>query len=50
MPEVFKLVFVRLQKDKTIKFIKSFLVFLALFIGKHSPDVVIAQIDTVQKE
>jgi len=48
MKTIFTLVFTRLQKDKTLKFIKSFLVFLALFIGKHGANLVLELIDQVQ--
>ena len=50
MPQIFTLVFTRLQKDKTLKFIKSFLVFLSLFVGKHGAAFVITQVDAVQKD
>ena len=50
MPQVFTLIFTRLSKDKTLKFIKSFLVWLSLFIGKHNATLVVTQVDTVQKD
>jgi len=50
MPLIFTLIFTRLSKDKTLKFVKSFLVFLSIFIGKHGPNLVLQFIDTVQKD
>jgi len=47
---VFTLIFTRLSRDKTLKFMKSFLVFLAMFIGIHGPMAVLEQIDQVQKD
>jgi exportin-2 (importin alpha re-exporter) len=44
---IFTLIFMRLQKEKTLKFVRSFLVFLSIFIAKHGPDFVIQQIDSV---
>jgi len=50
IPQVFHLIFTRLQKDKTPKFIKSFLVFLAVFINRHGAPEVFQQIEAVQKD
>jgi exportin-2 (importin alpha re-exporter) len=38
----------RLQQSRTHKFVRSFLVFLALFIIKHGPPATMASIDKVQ--
>jgi exportin-2 (importin alpha re-exporter) len=45
---IFTLIFTRLQKCKSLKFIRSFLVFLSLFIAKHGANVVLDQIDAIQ--
>jgi len=50
MQQVLNLIFHRLEKDKSIKFIKSLLVFLSLFTGKHGATSVLQQIDSLQKE
>lgn len=48
LPVILTLIFSRIQREKTLKLIKSFLVFMSLFIGKHGPNFVIEQIDLVQ--
>lgn len=49
MKTVFTLIFTRLNSNKkNIKLLRSFLVFLCLYIGKRGPSVVISQIDTIQ--
>jgi exportin-2 (importin alpha re-exporter) len=50
LPSIFSQIFERLgnEKTKTLKYVKSFLVFLSLFIGKHGPSAVISRVDTIQ--
>lgn len=48
LTEIFREIFSRMSTDKTLKYVKSFLVFLSLFLGKHSPSSVIKCIDTLQ--
>jgi len=49
MKTVFTLIFSRLSRDKNNqKFLKSFIVFLSLFVGKFGPAPLIAHIDAVQ--
>ncbi|KAL6077585.1 Exportin-2 [Balamuthia mandrillaris] len=50
LPTIFQLVFSRLMSCKTMKFIRSFLVFLCLFIGKHGASFVVQQIDSVDAQ
>jgi exportin-2 (importin alpha re-exporter) len=45
---IFTLIFTRLTHNKTIKFIKSLLIFLSLFVAKHGPSIVIKKIDALQ--
>jgi len=45
---IFQLVFARIQSSKTLKIIRSFIVFLAFFIGKHGASTVLQAIDNVQ--
>lgn len=49
MKAILTIIFTRLQKDKTLKFIKSFIVFIALFIGKHGAVFVMNQVDSIQE-
>eukprot|EP00026_Physarum_polycephalum_P001434 Phypoly_transcript_01435.p1 GENE.Phypoly_transcript_01435~~Phypoly_transcript_01435.p1 ORF type:complete len:984 (+),score=185.73 Phypoly_transcript_01435:58-3009(+) len=50
LPAIFQEIFGRLgnEKTKTLKYVKSFLVFLSLFIGKHGPTAVISRVDAIQ--
>jgi len=48
MKQVFFLLFQRLQTSKTMKYVKGFLVFVNLFAGKISPDVLQKMIDAIQ--
>jgi exportin-2 (importin alpha re-exporter) len=50
LPQIFQEIFGRLgqEKTKTLKYVKSFLVFLSLFIGKHGPTAVISRVDAIQ--
>jgi exportin-2 (importin alpha re-exporter) len=48
--KIFVLIFTRLTEKKTFKFIKSFLVFLSLFIGKHGPAYVEGTINKIQPQ
>lgn len=50
LANLFTLIFTRLQNCKTMKFIRSFLVFLALFIGRHGASPVVHQIDSIQQQ
>eukprot|EP01125_Pyxidicula_operculata_P020129 TRINITY_DN7376_c0_g1_i1.p1 TRINITY_DN7376_c0_g1~~TRINITY_DN7376_c0_g1_i1.p1 ORF type:complete len:982 (+),score=267.58 TRINITY_DN7376_c0_g1_i1:342-2948(+) len=50
MSEIFKLVFLRLQGSKTNQLIRSFIVFLSNFIRRHGPQLVIEQVNSVQKD
>lgn len=45
---IFQLIFSRLKFHKSPKLVKSFLIFLALFFGKHDPSEVARQIDAVE--
>jgi exportin-2 (importin alpha re-exporter) len=45
---IFQLVFARIQSSKTLKIMRSFIVFLAFFIGKHGASTVLQAIDNVQ--
>lgn len=48
MKEVFVICFQRLSKHKTAKFVRHFLVFLCIYIGKQGPSTVIQLIDSLQ--
>jgi len=48
LPEIFKLIFARLTERKTTKYVKSLLVFLSMFIGKHDPTLIVTTIDGLQ--
>lgn len=48
LPDIFKEIFTRMSADKTLKYVKSFLVFLCLFVAKHGPSNVIGRIDSLQ--
>lgn len=48
LPTVLTLLFSRLQASRTQKFVRCFVVFLALFIVKHTPATVSAVMDRVQ--
>lgn len=47
---IFSIIFMRLQSCKTMKFIRSFLVFLCLFIGRHGANPVVEVIDSLQSK
>jgi len=47
---ILTLVFSRLQSSKTLKLIRSFIVFLAFFISKHNATAVLQAIDSVQPQ
>jgi len=49
VPDIFKILFTRLNTGKTFKFIKSFLVFLSIFIVKYSASYVFKIINDIQK-
>ncbi|CAD7697690.1 unnamed protein product [Ostreobium quekettii] len=46
---IWTMLFSRLMKSKTTKYVKSFLVFMALFICKHGPVKVMETIENVQQ-
>eukprot|EP01087_Luapelamoeba_hula_P019082 TRINITY_DN6277_c0_g1_i1.p1 TRINITY_DN6277_c0_g1~~TRINITY_DN6277_c0_g1_i1.p1 ORF type:complete len:1049 (+),score=219.24 TRINITY_DN6277_c0_g1_i1:42-3149(+) len=48
LSNIFTLIFSRLQVCKTMKFIRSFIVFLCLFISKHGATVVVQLVDSIQ--
>lgn len=50
LPQILTLVFTRLSNPrmKTDKFVRSFLLFLCLFIGKHGADEVVAKVSALQ--
>jgi exportin-2 (importin alpha re-exporter) len=48
VPNIFTLIFARIQSSKTTKIMRSFIVFLAFFIGKHGASTVLQAIDAVQ--
>mmetsp|Transcript_33790 Transcript_33790/g.100617 ORF Transcript_33790/g.100617 Transcript_33790/m.100617 type:complete len:935 (-) Transcript_33790:308-3112(-) len=48
LPTVFQLLFERLQKSRTQKFVRGLLMFLAYFIVKQGPQLVSASMDKVQ--
>eukprot|EP01103_Thecamoeba_quadrilineata_P005406 TRINITY_DN15208_c0_g1_i1.p1 TRINITY_DN15208_c0_g1~~TRINITY_DN15208_c0_g1_i1.p1 ORF type:complete len:985 (+),score=144.61 TRINITY_DN15208_c0_g1_i1:290-2956(+) len=45
---IFSLIFGRLTSGKTLKFIRSFLIFFCLFIGKHGAPLVYNKIQSIQ--
>jgi len=50
LPTIFRLIFQRLQGTKTGQLVKSFIIFLSIFIGKHGVDFVINQVNAVQPD
>jgi exportin-2 (importin alpha re-exporter) len=48
LSQLFSIIFARLTAAKTAKFVKSFVIFLALLLGKHEADAVVAKIDALQ--
>jgi exportin-2 (importin alpha re-exporter) len=48
MPQIFKLIFTRLQNSKTEQLVKSFILFLSNFIGACGVPFVLEQINTIQ--
>lgn len=48
LPNIFTEIFSRFSQNKTLKYTKSFIVFLSLFVGKHGPSAVISRIDAIQ--
>src|SRR5262245_21547449 len=50
LPTIFRLIFQRIQGSKTGQLVKSFIVFLSVFMGKQGPDYVISHIDSVQQK
>eukprot|EP00020_Sapocribrum_chincoteaguense_P002626 CAMPEP_0170746360 /NCGR_PEP_ID=MMETSP0437-20130122/8767_1 /TAXON_ID=0 /ORGANISM="Sexangularia sp." /LENGTH=974 /DNA_ID=CAMNT_0011085105 /DNA_START=96 /DNA_END=3020 /DNA_ORIENTATION=- len=48
LTQLFSLIFARLTAAKTAKFVKSFVIFLALLLGKHEADTVVQKIDSMQ--
>ncbi|GAB4819020.1 hypothetical protein N2152v2_006066 [Parachlorella kessleri] len=48
LPQIWGLLFQRLQSSRTTKYVRSFLLFVALFTVKHGPAVVGESIDAVQ--
>jgi len=48
--QLIQLLFQRLQSSKTTKFVKGFIVFISLFSGKRSAEIIQKTIDTVQPQ
>lgn len=48
MPQIWQLLFSRLQSSRTTKYVRCFLLFVALFTVKHGGAAVSGSIDTVQ--
>eukprot|EP01111_Echinosteliopsis_oligospora_P015011 TRINITY_DN5802_c0_g1_i1.p1 TRINITY_DN5802_c0_g1~~TRINITY_DN5802_c0_g1_i1.p1 ORF type:complete len:996 (-),score=247.01 TRINITY_DN5802_c0_g1_i1:79-3003(-) len=48
LPKIFTEIFGRLTRNKTVKYVKAFLVFSSLFISKYGPTAVITPVDTLQ--
>eukprot|EP01126_Amoeba_proteus_P015706 TRINITY_DN1709_c0_g2_i7.p1 TRINITY_DN1709_c0_g2~~TRINITY_DN1709_c0_g2_i7.p1 ORF type:complete len:860 (-),score=137.23 TRINITY_DN1709_c0_g2_i7:303-2882(-) len=46
--EIFKIIFTRVQNSKTVQLVKSFILFLSSFIGKHGPTYVATSINKLQ--
>ncbi|KAL7121590.1 hypothetical protein ACP275_02G191000 [Erythranthe tilingii] len=42
--------FKRLQSNRTVKFIKSLVIFMSLFLAKHGPQNLVASVNTVQPD
>ena len=49
VPTIWKLLFLRLTKSQTGKFLRIFTIFVSLFCACHSPDFVISSIDEIQE-
>lgn len=50
IPQILRLIFMRLQGSKTMQLMKSFCIFLAYFTGRHSATVTIQAVNSVQPE
>jgi exportin-2 (importin alpha re-exporter) len=51
IPQILAIIFTRMQNQRmrTEKFVRSFLCFMSLFIGKHGTDVVASNVEQVQQ-
>ena len=50
LPTIWNLLFLRLTKSKTGKFLRVFTIFISLFFAMHTPDNIIQSIDSVTSE
>uniref|UniRef100_A0A6B2KX00 Importin N-terminal domain-containing protein n=1 Tax=Arcella intermedia TaxID=1963864 RepID=A0A6B2KX00_9EUKA len=48
LPEIFKIIFMRIQSKKTTQVVKGFIVFLSTFISKHDAKLVLDGMSTLQ--
>lgn len=48
LTEVFKIVFTRIQNSKTVQLVKSFVIFLCTFAGKHGIVYVVDSMNKLQ--
>jgi exportin-2 (importin alpha re-exporter) len=49
LPDVFKIIFIRVQGSKTGQLVKGFIVFLSVFIGKYGPKIVVDAMSSLQQ-
>jgi len=49
LPTIWRLLFSRIMQSKTQKFLRSFIIFVSLFVSAHPPDFVVKSIETIQE-